>query len=307
MLDIHRLRIFRSVVASGSIQAAASHLGYSPSAISQHIATLQRELGVTLIEKSGRGIVPTSAGRVLASESDEVIENLARLSSVISDLREGRTGRLTIGYFASAGATWMPAIARTLTDEFPQIVVELTLNELQDSAAPTQVDIDLVAEPLSATGTTPAGYRRRKLIDDPYVVVVPVDHPFASFAEVPLAELANELWVSNDFSYGTCHLIVLSACKAAGFAPRFSVQAQDHHTAIAFVNKGVGITVLPRLATTGMPDGVRAVPIVDPQPLREISMLVKESVEASPAVARALGVLTNLSQALVDESVAAIA
>src|SRR3982751_6317384 len=103
MLDIQRLRVFRAVVASGSVQAAADHLGYTPSAVSQSLTTLQRETGLVLFEK---------AGRVLAAESEEVMGSLSRLGGVVDHLREGRTGTLSIGSFASAAQFWLPRVAK---------------------------------------------------------------------------------------------------------------------------------------------------------------------------------------------------
>ena len=293
MLDTHRLRIFRSVVASGSIQAAASHLGFTPSAVSQQVATLQRETGLVLLERSGRGIVPTAAGKALVAESDEVIASLTRLGSVIADLREGRTGRLTVGYFASAGAVWMPQVAKTLTDEFPELLLELVLSELPEDAPQLNLDINLVNGPQYDEREPPAGYHRRRLVDDPFVALVHVDHPLARLDTVPLAEMGGEAWVDNDFADGQCRHIIMDACSAAGFVPRFIVQAQDHYTAIAFVAAGVGITVLPQLAAVDVPKTVRKVRLSEPEPVRRISLLVKESLAGNPVAERAVQLLTE--------------
>src|SRR5262245_13222212 len=108
MLDVHRLRVFRSVVATGSINAAASNLGYTPSAISQQLAALQRETGLALVARAGRGIQPTAAGLALVSEIDEVLHRLGGVESLVADLRDGRHGSLSICYFPSVGSAWMP-------------------------------------------------------------------------------------------------------------------------------------------------------------------------------------------------------
>lgn len=293
MLDPHRLRILRSVIANGSIQAAANHLGYTPSAISQQVALLQRETGLTLFEKSGRGIVPTSYGTALAEESDEVIASLSRLSGVVADLREGVTGRLTIGYFSSAGSTWVPWMARKLMDEFPELRLELNLNELPPGQQPSQPDIDVIVQSRYYERAVPAGYRQLQLAEDPYVAVVHRDHRLADRVELPLAELRDEAWVDNDFTDGLCRRVIMGACDAAGIVPRFLVQAQDHFTAIAFVAEGVGVTVLPSLAARKLPETVRAIPVVDPQPVRQISVLVKDSIAHRPIGQRAVELLAE--------------
>jgi len=293
MLDAHRLRIFRSVVASGSIQAAARHLGFTPSAVSQQVATLQKETGLVLIERSGRGIVPTAAGRTLVAESGVVIEGLTRLGTVVADLREGRTGRLTVGYFASAGAAWMPWVAKTLTAEFPKLVLELVLSELPVDVDALNLDINLVNGDPFDEHEPPAGYHRRPLADDPFVVVVDAEHPLANRDEVSLSELNSELWVDNEIAGRQSRNIVMGACSAAGFVPRFIVQAQDHYTAMAFVAAGVGITVLPQLAAVEVPRNVRVVRLSHPQPVRRISLLVKESLAGNPVAERAVQLLTE--------------
>jgi DNA-binding transcriptional LysR family regulator len=305
MLDPHRLRIFRSVVASGSIQAAARNLGYTPSAVSQHVAALQREVGIALIERSGRGILPTAAGVSLAAESDEVIASLNRLNSVVADLRDGRSGRLTIGYFSSAGKAWMPRVARALMDEFPDLVIELMLNEIMDAPEQQKLDMNLFVDGVSPNRRVPAGYRQRHLADDPYVLVVPIEHPLAGRASVPLGELAGETWIDSDVAGGLCHALVVQACDAAGFSPRFAVQAQDHYTAIAFTAQGMGVTIVPRLAAHDMPVTTSVVELTDPTPVRRISLLTRESIVGTPAAAAAERLFTEHTAELRDVAPAA--
>src|SRR6476469_3106893 len=252
MLDPHRLTVFRSVVASGGVQAAADNLGMTSSAVSQHLAALQRETGLTLFQRAGRGIVPTEAALVLDAQSDRPLGEWSRLDQAVGDLRDGRSGRLTIGYFASAGSAWMPTLVRRLSSEYPDLVLELVLNEFEQRGP--RPDIDLVIDPPDTP--PPAGHRRVRLTEDPFVVVVPRDHPLAGAGEVALTDLRGETWVSNDLPGAVCHRIVVAACAAVGLRPRFSVQAQDHHTAIGFVAAGVGISVMPGLAARGLPGSV---------------------------------------------------
>src|SRR5262245_10284442 len=132
MLDPHRLRVFRAVVTSGSVHQAAANLGYTPSAISQHLAALQRETGLRLLERNGRGIQPTATGRRLAEDAAQVLERLAALDAVVAAPRDNRVGSLSVTYFASAAAAWIPAVATALAREFPELRLELRLAELAD-------------------------------------------------------------------------------------------------------------------------------------------------------------------------------
>jgi DNA-binding transcriptional LysR family regulator len=290
MLDTHRIRVFRSVMASGSIQAAAENLGYTPSAISQQISALQKETGLTLFEREGRGLAPTRAARALVASTNDLMGQLSRLDSVVADLREGRSDRLTIGYFASAGAEWMPTLARRLTSEMPDLTLELVLTESPEyTGAP--LDLDIVVDVAGAQD--PPGSRRVPLAKDPYVAIVPADHPLAGEDEVSLSQLVGDTWIRNDLPRTLCSRILSGACEAAGFQPRYAVQAQDHYTAIAFVKAGVGITVLPQLAAHVIPQEVRVLPLTAPRPVRHIAALVRDPAGNS-AAQRALELLVEL-------------
>ena len=268
MLDMNRLRVFRTVVATGSVSGAAASLGYTPSAVSQHLSALQRETRLVLVERRGRGIVPTAAGAAFADELGPVFERLAEVDRVVGDLRAGRVGTLTVSYFASAGAAWIPPVVAALVREFPQLRLDLRLIELAGEV-PTTPDIEIFVEGESTSPASialVAGYRVVELLREPYLVVLPDGHPLADRTEIPLAALRDELWVDNDIARGPCRQIVLDACAAAGFAPTFRIETHDYPSAAAFVAAGVGITVMPRLGTAVLPDGVRAVPVVAPVP-----------------------------------------
>jgi DNA-binding transcriptional LysR family regulator len=283
MLDVHRLRVFRSVVASGSIQAAAVNLGYTASAVSQHVSALQRETGLTLVTRIGRGIEPTAAGIALANEIDGVLSRLGDVESFVADLRAGRAGGLSIAYFASVGSAWMPTVVRELLRQFPDVRLNLTLRDDLPTVPSERADIQIIVEQEDFQ----AGGNAHHLLDDPYVAVMSRHHPLAGRAAVELATLATEPWVDNDLAHGWCRRNLLQACQAAGFAPPFRVETQDYPTAIAFVDAGIGLTVLPRLAARNLPPGVVAVPVTAPTPQRSIYALVQPAV-ADTAPARAV-------------------
>jgi DNA-binding transcriptional LysR family regulator len=291
MLDVHRLRVFRSVVASGSIQAAANNLGYTPSAVSQHVTALQRETGLALISRVGRGIEPTAAGRALAVEIDGVLSRLGEVESVVGDLREGRTGSLSIAYFASVGAAWMPTVVATMMAEFPSVRLDLALREDVPTDPAERPDLQIAVE---QGAIHRPGLVAQHLLDDPYVAVLPSGHPLAERDAIDLVDLAGDRWVDNDFARGWCRRNLIEACHAAGFSPPFHVEAHDYPTAMAFVAAGIGVTVLPTLGARQLPPGVVAVPVTSPTPVRSIYALVREGVADTPAVRTVLRVLTRL-------------
>lgn len=295
MLDLHRLRLFCAVVSTGSVQAAAANLGYTPSAISQHLTALQRETGLTLLERVGRGLRPTAAGLAVAAEADAVLARVAEAESLVSDLRAGRTGSLSIAYFASVGAAWLPTVVRRATREYPGLRLDLRLREEYPVNPEERADVHLVvAQPGFDPGS---GFDAHHLLDDPYVVVLSRDHRMAGRESIELAELIGERWVDNDFARGWCRQTLIDACSAAGFVPAFHVETHDYPTAVAFVAAGIGITVLPALGATALPRGLRAVPLERPTPIRSIHAVVRAAVAGTGPVAAVMSWLREVSTA----------
>lgn len=288
-VDVHRLRVLRAVVAEGSIHRAAGNLGYTPSAISQHLTTLQRETGLALVQRSGRGIEPTAAGLAVAAASGAVFEQLAQVESLVADLRAGRVGALSVRYFASAGTAWIPGVVAALTVEFPELRLDLRLLELAATGS-TPPDVEIAVD-----GATPVppGHTAYPLVVEPYFAVVPRTSPLAGRAHVRLGELREQSWVDNDVTRGPCRRAVLDACSSIGFSPAFRVETQDYPSAIRFVGEGVGITVVPQLGLVDLPSSVVAVPITDPTPRRSISVHVRDALADHPAVLRILELLDD--------------
>lgn len=278
MINVHRLSVLRAVVASGSIHAAATNLGYTPSTISQHIRTLQRETGLTLFESSGRGITPTAAGRQLATEGEEVLSTLDRLEATVADLRDGRSSSLVLACFASVAQAWIPSLAKTLSDQIPGVLLEISLNEPHEGPGRRPPDIDVRTEPLRDPPPPPDGFRRYLLQEEAFWVVVSHHHPAAAEPEVTLASLAGEPWIDNDVYDSPTGRIVAHACRAAGFTPRYVARSDDHHAAVSLVAAGLGVTVLPELALQRVPHGVAHVALINPTPRRRIVALVRENV-----------------------------
>jgi DNA-binding transcriptional LysR family regulator len=294
MLDIQRLRVFRAVVASGSVQAAADHLGYTPSAVSQSLTTLQRETGLVLFEKAGRGIAATPAAKVLASESDELLGSLTRLGGVVDDLKGGRSGTLAIGTSESAAQFWLPHVAKGLQRDFPDVVLELSLDELRGGAqAPSRRDIDVANEAADTPGVDRPGYRRRVLTEESYRIVAPRGHDLLREhpAQVPMSALDGLAMIDNDFHDTGCSEIINQACRAAGFSPRYVARSEDHHTALAFVAGRIGVTILPELAIPESMAGVDSRELVGPTPRRRIVAHVRDAAATAPQVVRAIELL----------------
>jgi DNA-binding transcriptional LysR family regulator len=140
----------------------------------------------------------------------------------------------------------------------------------------------------------PDGYRRIDLLEDPFVAVLPRDHELAGAGAVALTDLRGETWVSNDHPHSIGHRLLVAACSSAGLRPRFTVQAQDHHTAIAFVAAGVGVSVMPGLAAAQLPSSVVRLEVSPPTPVRHLAALVRDLGAPNPPAQRALELLSEI-------------
>ncbi len=271
-------------MASGSVAGAATNLGYTPSTVSQHITALARETGLTLFVPDGRGIRPTAAATRLVAATEDLMHNLSALDSAVAEIRDGKQGSLTIGAFSSAAQAWIPTVLKSLRHEYPDLVFNLLLNELdENSPTAARTDLDLRSEPVQSPLPTPRGYTRGVLSSEDYVVFLHRRHPLADRRQIDFAELAGEPWL-QDNPCMTCARIVSEACDAAGFVPRYVARADDHHTALAFVAAGIGLTMLPRLVlATTVPADVVAVPVTNPAPRRNVVAWVRNATRDNPA------------------------
>lgn len=288
------MQVLRAVVAGGSITAAARNLGYTPSAISQQLSTLERETGVVLLERAGRGVRPTAAGTVLAEHAELVSTQLAKAEAALADVRAGRTGRLAIRYFATAGASLVPQAVASVRREFPGVRLDLKLAEPSESMP----QVESGAADVAITVVTEQNPRHRRLelvhlLDDTYRVVLPRGHRLARKRILDLAELADEPWVGNEWPPGPCRDIVLNACGAAGFAPNFAVESDDYQTAQGFVAAGVGVSLVPEIGLGAPHPGVVVRKVRRPAPMRAIYGAVASRSRAQPAVRHFLSAIRS--------------
>lgn len=288
MLNPRRLVILRAVLVAGSINKAAQNLSYSPATISQHMTALAKETGLVLFEKQGRGIVATDAARHLVDQSQSILADFGRLDRVVADLRSGQEQHLAIACFASAAEQWIPALVRAVRKLRPNLTVEVSLNEPIDGRGRRQPDLDIRTEPVSNVEVQLDGYQRHELAVEELVAVLPTTHPLARGNELTLLDLADEPWVDHDIYDSPIGQIVVSACGTAGFTPRYAARLDDHRAALRLVTAGIGITVLPRLAATDLPDGLVAKPVVGPRVLRRIVVHARQDQRHGDLIAYAV-------------------
>ncbi|MFJ2826315.1 LysR family transcriptional regulator [Streptomyces sp. NPDC087263] len=298
MLDVRRMQVLSAVVGCGSVTAAAADLGYTPSAVSQQIAALEKQAGVELLERVGRGVRPTAAGRLLSEYADVIGRQVAEAETALGDLRAGRTGRLAVRYFATAGASLVaPAIARFRVGH-PDVEVELKLVDPEDPLPDVKegrADLALVVRPPHDSGG-PEGVQLLHLLDDPYRAVLPKGHRLAGRRSLELADLADEPWVGSEWP-GSCLDAQLDACAAAGFRPGFVVESEDYVTAQGFVAAGLGVSLIPRLGLGGLHPDVVIRKVRSPEPQRAIYLAVRETAPQQPALRGLIDALREAARA----------
>jgi DNA-binding transcriptional LysR family regulator len=297
MLDPRRLRVLREVAARGSFAAAAEALAFTASAVSQQVAALERETGTRLVERGVRPVRLTEAGRALVAHAEAVLARLEAAQQELGEIAALRRGRLRLASFPTAIATLVPRAVARFSERHPDVEVTVVDDHLQGllpRLARWELDLALIYDhpALPATGVE---LERTHLLDDPFDLIVPSRHPLAGRASVALGELAGESWIGGTAD-GAYARIVLQSCREAGFEPRVAFGSDDYNAVQAFVDVGLGVAMLPRLALTVVRPGVERVALAEP-PVRRIAAARLAASFRSAATASMLGVLETTADA----------
>jgi len=268
MLDPRLLETLRVVVEVGSLRGAAEQLGYTPSAVSQHISRLADQAGVPLIEADGRGIRPTSAGRVLARQAVIILRELTEAEALLGALASGGAGSLSLVSFATAGAQLIPPVLAGVREEFPDLELTLRIAEGEEALRLIRrglADVALIETHADSSLDT-QGLSLTPLLDDPFHIVLPRSHALARRRRLTLDALANEDWIDITCEVGCCRQETNAAFSAARFVPRRVVQADEYWPAQGFVAAGLGTALVPGLALGVRHEGVVVRPVADDRP-----------------------------------------
>ena len=300
MLDVRRLKVLREVAARGSFSAAAEALSFTQSAISQHVAALERETGTQVVERSSRGIRLTEAGQALVKHADSILGRIEDAEQELAAIAGLRGGRLRLACFQSAGATLVPRAVADFHERHPD--VELGMIEIEEPEAVRaahkagEIDLGFIYDFEPIPAAFDGELDMTHLIDDPYDAIVPKDHRLADKRSLGLAQLAGEPWVASTSGCG-CRQITERACEDAGFRPNVAFECDETLAAQALVAAGVGVTILPRLALTTIHPGVvvrqlsRSTPVV-----RRIWAAREEGAYQSPASEAMVQILLDVAE-----------
>jgi DNA-binding transcriptional LysR family regulator len=256
MLDLHRLRLLYELHQRGTVAAVAEALHFTPSAVSQQLASLQREAGVPLLERAGRGLRLTDAALVLVGHAEVLLRQAALAEADLAAAAGTVAGRGRIAGFQSVALHLaLPAIQQ-LREEAPQLRCELIEAEPEQSLpalAAGDVDLVIADEWQHQPWSLPAGVERHEMFDEPVHLVLPANHPMASRHPdaVPLAALRGEPWTTGHPSMGWEEIVQRTCRSLGGFNPDIRFRTNDATVSLAIVAHGLAVTMLPNLPLVG--------------------------------------------------------
>jgi DNA-binding transcriptional LysR family regulator len=298
-LDVHALRVVKAIADEGSITAAAAALGYSQPAVSQQLKRLETRLGVALVERVGRSVRLTEAGRVLARHAPAVTTALDAAAGELAELRGLRAGRVRLAGFPSASPTIVPRLLAHLAERHPGVSVTYLEAEPPEAVEAVRDDRADIALTFSYPGdrddphrSSASGLAVRSVGTDDLLAVLPLGHPAAGAGHLEVSDLAGEDWIAG---CPRCRGHLLELCGRAGFEPRIAFETDNFVAVEGLVAQGIGVATLPRLAVESFPQlpGVVTVAL-PPGERRTLHLVTAHGAERVPAVRTTLAALAHV-------------
>ncbi len=295
MLDLKRLRLLHELAARGTVVAVAEALSYSPSAVSQQLAALEREVGVPLFRRSGRGLRLTPTAQLLAAEAEELLSHVERIESDIRRAQDEVGGTVRIATFQTAMLALLPQTLSHLRADYPELRIEVVQHEPEAGLYETWArgfDFVIAEHYPGHSSTQFSGLDREPLLHDRIQLAVP-----ASFDDVAtLADAARHPWVLEPAPAASRHWAE-QACRTAGFEPDVCFQTADLQAHIRLVESGNAVGLLPSLLQAERRPGIRLIDLPG-RPQRTVFTSARSSSGRNPAIAALREVLTEEAAAL---------
>ncbi len=302
-VEVRHLAALEAVARAGSFGRAASELGYTQSAVSQQIAALERLVGEKLVERPGgpRAISMTEAGTLLLRHAEAIVARLEAARADMASLRAGETGTLRVGTYQSVGARVLPEVMRRFLTDWPGI--ELGLSEpttdpdLYGAIERGDLDLAFCSPPL------PDGpFEALELMSDPYVLMLPADHPQAGARSLSLADLDGLSLIGA--SQCASGLRVEDSLRSRGQPVDYAFRSDDNGTLQGLVAAGFGAALMPLLACAPGDERVSLVRIDPELPRRMVAVVWHSDRHRSPAarafIEIAQAVSAEVERALVE-------
>ena len=301
MLDVRRLRVLSEIAARGSFSAAAEALSLTQSAVSQHIAALEREIGTPVVERGSRPVALTEAGHALTRHTTAILARLDGAEQELGEIAGRRRGRLRFGSFPTALATLAPPAFAHFRRRHPEVtltVVDDHLQRLLPRLEGGEIDLGLIYEHEALPEIASRDLQRTGLFADEYRAVLPARHRLTRRRRpLDLADLATEPWIGGapDSAW---FRVARHACREAGFTPRVGFASDDYIAVQALVAAGLGVSLIPGLAVGHPLPGLEVRALAAGAPVREISAARPRDGYDGPAVVAMLDSLTRAARGL---------
>ena len=293
MLDLRRLRLLRELDARGTVHGAARALSYTPSAISQQLAVLEREAGVALLERSGRTVRLTDAGRVLVRHAAVLLDGVEAAEAELAELAAGRpAGVVRVAGFQSAFLRVVAPAVAALARSHPDVRVEATEAEVEEAVPALRLrGLDLVVgdEYEGQPRAVHADLLREPLVREQVRLVLPEDHPQAARERVAMRRLADADWAGCRPGTGHRAMLVRACRELGGFEPDVRYDSDDFLILLELVRTAGALALLPDLVLGLGAPGVAVRPLAEGTIGREVFVFTRATrTPAVAAVARAL-------------------
>ncbi|WP_019137022.1 LysR family transcriptional regulator [Cellulomonas massiliensis] len=300
MLDLRRLVLLRELSVRGTLAAVAEAMSYSPSAVSQQLSLLEKETGMELLRRSGRGVRLTPQAEVLVEAAGVLLDTIERAEGELAASLTEVRGRVRLAVFQSAALALLPATLRTMADRYPQVRVEMVQREPETALHETWArEFDMVVAeqyPAHAAAWLPGLDRRELTTDAIRLALPPADALTAS--RRPVADLegaATMPWVMEPHGTASRHFAE-QTCRAAGFEPDVRYETADLQAQIRLVETGNAVALVPDLVWAGRTTTCRLVDLPS-SPRRTVFTAQRTSGLGSPAVRALREVLEEVAAA----------
>ncbi len=284
-MDIRRLELLRELAERGSVTAVAKATHRTASAVSQQLKILEREAGVPLTERAGRGVALTSAGRALARTATDVATAIERAEALWEDFRSQPRGEVSLAIFQTGGQMLLPGLLTTI-DRMPGLTLTAgDLDSLVEDVADLTADFDIVVadSPSLLPAWSERGLAVVPLMREPLDIALPEGHPLGNKRSLSPADLIDQDWIG--VPPGLPFDRILRGIEAANGTPAHIVQRfADNGIVESLVAAGHGIAILPRYTTRDRENGLITRPLNGVRASRLISALVRPDRAERPSV-----------------------
>ncbi|GAB3301958.1 LysR family transcriptional regulator [Parasphingorhabdus pacifica] len=283
MYDLHRLRLLRELAVHGTIAATAQACSLTPSAVSQQLSLLQREVGVSLLVRDGRRVLLTEAARVLVSHTERILAEMEHAHAGVAALSGSVGGVVRLAAFPTAASSLVPTAIANSQVAHPELKVRLVETEPGEGVPALKaghLDLLLTYAYNQLPEVDDAGIELTPLITEPLYAAVAPGFSLPS-GQLGLEALRDQPWIAprSDTALRT---VLERACGQAGFAPQLDYTSDDYTVILALVSAGLGVSLVPPLATEGMSADVRLCPVAEPSLSRKVSVAARTGSSHTP-------------------------